>query len=78
MAVNDDDDDAFETFTVIENIQNRSTEEQKFNLKDVAMSDAEIWRNDYKFIRLRVQENWGDDVNMFHSFSVCGFVCDSQ
>jgi len=73
----DDDDGEFDILSVIPRIENESKCKQQFELKNETMDDAMIWMKDYKFIKLRVLENWGGHQNVFWSFSVLGMECGS-
>ena len=44
----------------------------------VALNHTKLWMNDYKFIKLKVISNWGDDRNLFCYFSVLGVMFHSE
>ena len=64
------DGDEFEDFAVIQDISMWSEEEQYFNLDKVMLSEHKMWMTEYKFLKLNVLSNWGNDQNLFYSFSV--------
>ena len=62
----------FERFAVIENVSNDNVDAQMLELEDVKMSNAQIWMNGYKFIKLEVISNWGWTNNTMYGFGLFG------
>lgn len=63
---------AFEQFAVLHDIQNVD-DVQYLDLENVTMNFTKLWKNDYKFIKLTILENWDDDeCNMFQYFAIWG------
>ena len=72
------DGDEFEDFAVLNDIHQDNNEEQYLKLKNVMLSNAKMWMNRYKFIRLTVISNWVKGKSIFYSFSLIGFEYDSN
>ena len=71
----------FDEFAAILDIRNDTDEKQLFVLEKVSavmVSNAKMWLNDYKFIKLQVDSNWGSGQNWFYSFAVVGKLFESR
>ena len=64
----------FAEFAVIRGIE-MIEGEQYLNLKDAKLSAGALYENGSKYLKVKVVENWGGERNIFHRFSVFGFVC---
>ena len=71
LSISDDgNDDNFDHFATISNLPQDNDEAIRCELKEVWLS--RIWMKDYKFIKLKVLENWGGLGNIFHLFCIRG------
>ena len=66
----------FKKYAKIQDID-KDEKEQYYILKDVSLSNAQIWMKKYKYLKVKITSNWGGDFNYFHSFSLFGLACDS-
>ena len=64
----------FAEFAVIRGIA-KNKELQHFNLKDAKLRAGALYENGGNYLKVKVVENWGGERNIFHRFSVFGFVC---
>ena len=63
---------------MISEFHNRDETWQCKDLNDVMLDTANLWINDYKFMKLQIDENWGGRNNMFYSLSVLGVTYESR
>ena len=70
----DEAEDKFDAFDVIHDIQQNDRGQQFYDLKDTMLNAATLWDKNYKFIKVKLLNNFGGDKNSFYFFSVTGFI----